>query len=86
LPRENNKRRKYDQKGENMITYVIQINGKIHAKMQVVPDLPKDVLEKLALTHELVKPHLEGKKVRRIIGVPGRLINIITNKEKKRDK
>lgn len=59
------------------ITLVVQINGKLRARLEVSPDLSKDALEKLALEQDQVKAQLEGKDIKRVIVVPGRLVNIV---------
>ncbi len=60
-----------------MITLVVQINGKVRSKFEVEPDTPKDELERMALADESVQRHLEGKVPRKVIVVPGRLVNIV---------
>ena len=65
----------------------VQINGKVRAKIVVSKDVTKDELEKLALEDEHVKELLEGKEVKKVIAIPGRLINIVAarlNKENPR--
>ncbi len=55
----------------------VQVQGKLRAKLQVPPAMSKEDLEKTALAHERVVPFLEGKTVRKVIVVPGRLVNIV---------
>ena len=45
--------------------------------MEVEADIPKKEAEKLTLEREKVKQWIEGKKVKRVIFVPGKLINIV---------
>jgi leucyl-tRNA synthetase len=59
------------------ITLVVQINGKLRARLDVAPDTGKDDLEALALAQETIKAQLEGKAIKRVIVVPGRLVNIV---------
>ena len=64
---------------DNEVTLPVQVNGKRRAELKVAKDMPKDELEKLALAEPLVAEHISGKTVRKIIVVPGRIINIVAN-------
>lgn len=59
------------------VTLVIQVNGKVRGKISVAVDADKDSIEKDALEEQNVQRYLEGKQIRKIIVVPGRLINIV---------
>jgi leucyl-tRNA synthetase len=61
------------------IEMVIQVNGKVRGKIQVAADAPKDEVEKLALEDGNVQRFTEGVTIRKIIVVPGRLVNIVAN-------
>ena len=60
-----------------LVQIVVQINGKVRSKFEVEPDTPKDELERMALGDETVVRHLEGKTPRKVIVVPGRLVNLV---------
>jgi len=68
---------------QDSVELMVQVNGKLRSKIKVAADADKDAIEKIA--HELasndehVKAHTEGKTVRKIIVVPGRLVNIVAN-------
>ena len=47
--------------------------------MEVAADLNKDEIEKMAMLDENVAKFIEGKTVRKVIVVPGRLVNIVAN-------
>ena len=64
---------------EDEIELVIQVNGKVRDKLMVSKDAPKDEIEKLALASEKVQNFVEGNTVRKVIVVPGRLVNIVAN-------
>ena len=64
---------------ESEVEIVIQILGKNRAKMMVDKDTSKEDLETLALEHEQIKDKLEDKTVRKVIVVPGKLVNIVAN-------
>ncbi|GAA0569340.1 leucine--tRNA ligase [Halomonas salifodinae] len=59
------------------IELVVQVNGKLRARIQVAPDADKQTVEAEALGAENVQRHLEGKTVRKVIVVPGKLVNIV---------
>ncbi|MEE2960504.1 MAG: leucine--tRNA ligase [Myxococcota bacterium] len=62
---------------ENTITVVIQINGKKRADFQAPVEAEKAALEKMALETEGIQKYLEGKTIRKVIVVPGRLVNVV---------
>ena len=61
------------------ITLVLQVNGKVRGKIEVAADISKQDIEKIALADENVKRFIVGNTIRKIIVVPGRLINIVAN-------
>ena len=61
------------------ITLVLQVNGKVRGKIEVAADISKQDIEKIALTDQNVQRFIEGSTIRKIIVVPGRLINIVAN-------
>jgi leucyl-tRNA synthetase len=62
---------------EEQLLIVLQVNGKVRGKMTVPADIQKDQIEVDALAEPRVKAFIDGKKVRRIIYVPRRLVNIV---------
>ncbi|SDM12083.1 leucine--tRNA ligase [Sediminibacillus halophilus] len=64
---------------EDEVEVAIQVMGKVRAKMMVSKDASKDELEKQALELESIQDWLEGKTVRKVIAVPGKLVNIVAN-------
>jgi leucyl-tRNA synthetase len=61
------------------ILIIMQVNGKTRGKMEVAVDLSKQAIEELAMKDENVTKFINGKTVRKVIVVPGRLINIVAN-------
>ncbi|MDE0951734.1 MAG: leucine--tRNA ligase [Halioglobus sp.] len=61
------------------IEMVVQVNGKVRAKMEVPADTDKSAIEALAQSQQNVSRFLEGLSVRKVIVVPGRLVNIVAN-------
>lgn len=61
------------------IEVVFQVNGKVRGKAKAPKSISKEDLETLALENANIKEHIEGKTVRKIIVVPGKLVNIVAN-------
>jgi len=61
------------------IEMVIQVNGKVRGKIQVAADASKEAVEKLALEDSNVQRFTDGVTIRKVIVVPGRLVNIVAN-------
>jgi leucyl-tRNA synthetase len=59
------------------ITLVVQVNGKLRDRIEAPADADNETLEKLALESEKVQGFMEGKTVRKIIVVPGKLVNVV---------
>jgi leucyl-tRNA synthetase len=64
---------------DNEVEIVIQVNGKVKAKLMVPTDASKETLEQIAMNDEKVKEQIEGKTIRKVITVPGKLVNIVAN-------
>ncbi|NRB34509.1 MAG: leucine--tRNA ligase [Rhodobacteraceae bacterium] len=62
---------------EATVTLPIQINGKRRGEIEVAKDLPKEEVEKLALAHEAVVRALDGAAPKKMIVVPGRIVNVV---------
>ena len=59
------------------ITLVVQINGKLRARMELEPGLDKEAVLEQAVAIENVSRYMEGKQVRKVIHIPDRLLNIV---------
>ena len=64
---------------ESEIQLIVQVNGKLRARIMVPADVSKEDAETRALADPNVASHTEGKTVRKIIVVPGKLVNIVAN-------
>lgn len=64
---------------DNEIEIVIQVNGKVRAKKMVPVGSSKEQLEELAKADEAIQAQLAGKTIRKVIAVPGKLVNIVAN-------
>ncbi|MCD6519423.1 MAG: leucine--tRNA ligase [Anaerolineae bacterium] len=70
---------KYDEElaRDEVITLVVQVNGRVRARLQVPADIPEDEAKKAALEQPNVRRHIAGKEIVKEIYVPGRLVNIV---------
>jgi leucyl-tRNA synthetase len=59
------------------IELVVQVNGKLRAKISVAADASRDAIELIALADENVQRFTEDKQIRKVIVVPGKLVNIV---------
>ena len=64
---------------EEEITVVVQVNGKVRDQLRVPAGTSEERIRELALSSSRVKRHLEGKSIRKVVFVPGRLINFVAN-------
>ena len=62
---------------EDEVTLPIQINGKRRAEISVPSDMSKEDVEKLVLAHEAVVKALDGAAPKKLIVVPGRIVNVV---------
>src|SRR5262249_4780678 len=69
----------YDEKllKADEVEIPVQINGKLRAKLTVAAGIDQKTLEKTALADEKVRGLIEGKPIKKIIVVPGKLVNIV---------
>ena len=59
------------------ITLIVQVNGKLRDRIVVPVDISQEDAEMTALASPGAAPYLEGKEIRKVIVVPGRLVNIV---------
>lgn len=64
---------------DDEVEIVIQINGKVKHKLVVPVNINKDTLEQLAMDDDKIKAQIDGKTIRKVIAVPGKLVNIVAN-------
>ena len=55
----------------------MQVNGKVRAKIQIAADAQKSAIEQAAQADENVRKFIGNAKVRKVILVPGKLVNIV---------
>ena len=56
---------------------MVQVNGKLRSKINVPVDADNDAIESIALNDEKIQINIQDKTVRKVIVVPGRLVNIV---------
>ena len=62
---------------EETATIIIQVNGKLRAKIEAPADISEDKLKELILADEKIKPWIQNKPIKNIIVVPKKLVNIV---------
>jgi len=62
---------------QDQITLIVQVNGKLRGQIDVSTDATKEIIEQTALTNENVHKFVDGQSVKKVIVVPGRLVNIV---------
>jgi leucyl-tRNA synthetase len=70
---------KYDPSAikEESVTLVVQVNGKVRAKLTVPVNSGEDAIKSTALADENIKRHLEGKQIVKAIVVPNKIVNFV---------
>lgn len=59
------------------MTIIVQVNGKLRAKLELAKDTPKEAVEAAALADENVAKFIGNEKPAKVIYIPGRLVNIV---------
>merc|ERR1711871_1872908 len=59
------------------VTMAVQVNGKVRAKISLAPDAAEDAARELAFAEEGVQKFTEGKDIKKVIYVPGKILNIV---------
>jgi len=62
---------------EEVITLIVQVNGKLRDRLEVPVDISAEAAKELALASGGAQRQLEGLEVKKVIYVPGRLVNIV---------
>ncbi|MBA4115233.1 MAG: leucine--tRNA ligase, partial [Rubrobacter sp.] len=64
---------------EEKITLIVQVNGKLRDRIEAPADVSEEIARDLALASAKVRPHVEGREIRKVIYVPGRLVNFVVS-------
>jgi leucyl-tRNA synthetase len=62
---------------QDEIELVLQVNGKLRGNLRIAADADKAAIEAAALASEAVQKFMEGKPAKKVVVVPGRLVNIV---------
>jgi len=62
---------------EDSVTIAVQVNGKRRDELTIARDADKETVERAALALEKVGKAIDGKPVRKVIVVPGKIVNIV---------
>ncbi|HJF54105.1 MAG TPA: leucine--tRNA ligase [Limosilactobacillus coleohominis] len=62
---------------EDEVEMIVQVNGKVRAKLKLAKDTDKDSAEKEALADDNVQKFVEGKDIKKVIVVPNKIVNIV---------
>ena len=62
---------------QDEIELVLQVNGKLRGHMRAPKSADRVQIERLALAHEAVMRFTEGQSVKKVVVVPGRLVNVV---------
>jgi leucyl-tRNA synthetase len=65
----------------DMIELPVQVDGKLRDRLSVAPDTAAEEIERLVLASERVQAYLKGRPPRKVVQIPGRLVNIVTPRE-----
>lgn len=64
---------------QETLTIVFQVNGKLRGKVEVPAGMDEESVEAAALADPNVQKHLEGRAIRKVVLVPGKLVNVVAN-------
>lgn len=64
---------------DDEVEIVVQVNGKLKAKLMISKEATREEMEEIAKSDEKVQEQIEGKTIRKVIAVPGKLVNIVAN-------
>jgi leucyl-tRNA synthetase len=62
---------------QDEIELVLQVNGKLRGQIRVAKDAERATIERLALANDQVQKFVAGRTVKKVVVVPGRLVNIV---------
>ena len=62
---------------EAEVEMIVQVNGKVRAKMKIAKDTDRDAVEKAALADENVQKFTDGKDIQKVIVIPNKIVNIV---------
>jgi leucyl-tRNA synthetase len=66
-----------DALAQHTVEIVVQVNGKLRGRVSVAADASRDAIERAALADANVRRHVEGQPVKKVVIVPGKLVNVV---------
>jgi len=75
----NQKWPKWDEKAlqRDVVEIAVQVNGKVRGRLEVPSNAPDEEVQRIALSDDKIKSYLDGKEIKKVIVVKGRLVNIV---------
>src|SRR5690606_3534115 len=64
---------------DDVVTIPVQVNGKVRGRVELARQADEQVAREAALNDEAVQKFVEGKSLRKVVYVPGRILNLIVN-------
>lgn len=64
---------------DDEVQIVVQVNGKVRSHIKVATDASKDAIQEAAMSDEKIKEFIDGKNIRKVIVIPGKIVNIVAN-------
>jgi leucyl-tRNA synthetase len=64
---------------EDEVQIVVQINGKVRSKFMAPAEIPAEEMKTMAVADSRIASLIEGKTVRKVITVPGKLVNLVVS-------
>ncbi|MCL1915944.1 MAG: leucine--tRNA ligase [Desulfovibrionaceae bacterium] len=61
----------------DILTIVVQVNGKLRARLELPAEASGEECEAAALTHDNIQKYIQGREIKKILHVPGKLINVV---------
>jgi leucyl-tRNA synthetase len=62
---------------QDEVLVVVQVNGKLRGKLAAPPDADQEQLKQMAMEIDNVRKHIQGKPIKKMVAVPGKLVNIV---------
>ena len=62
---------------QDMVEIVVQVNGKLRSRISVAADADRDLIEQVALADDNVQRFVGNNTVRKVVVVPGKLVNVV---------
>jgi len=66
-----------DALAQHTVEIVVQVNGKLRGRVSVAADASRETIERAALADANVQRHVEGQAVKKVVVVPGKLVNVV---------